>query len=385
MSMKFNPAGVISIGKNIVVILALAVLGLVVYKNAARKASEYTFKPTEVQITYLPAAFSIQLDEEDALAILSHPERNRRAFDNLVLRINTSILDHVSNRMGLDKKTRAEVRNAYDRQHPYLREMYYNDFVALKDTSSNLQQIWYDNESRTSVEVLYEIASRYTCFIVNHVISTVVPTQQGVFLARGQKLDTPCGIAMTEALNPVIRRMEERAAIRDFGRSKGILQEKVEKAIGELATMELRDKKGISKQMKTKLWGFKVSTTDVDISALSIIKVGFNLKGTLNLEVDSRSSTVVVSLPQPVILSHEIHPKVEKLDIGWLREVQGSDLNQNIDLLRAEFRREALQSDIMDKSRNQARELLETLLGPIVQSLGSRYKLEVRFVGLKSS
>ncbi len=74
----------------------------------------------------------------------------------------------------------------------------------------------------------------------------------------------------------------------------------------------------------------------------------------------------MVTLPQPIILSHEVHPKVEKLDIGWLREVQDQDLNKNIDLLRSEFRREALESDIMDKSKKQAQELLDTMLGPLV-------------------
>ncbi len=177
----------------------------------------------------------------------------------------------------------------------------------------------------------------------------------------------------------MIKRMDERAAVADFGRDRGLLQEKVEKTIGELATMEVRDKKGISKQMQTKIWGLNVSSTDVDITAISVLKVGFNLKEFLDISVNSSAGAVVVTLPQPVILSHEVHPKVEKLDIGWLREVKTEDFNKNIDLLRSEFRREALESDIMEKSKKQARELLDTMMGPLVQSLGSRYKLVVRF------
>ena len=48
---------------------------------------------------------------------------------------------------------------------------------------------------------------------------------------------------MTEGLRPMIKRMQEKAAIADFSRSKGLMEERVEKAIAELATMEVRDKK----------------------------------------------------------------------------------------------------------------------------------------------
>ncbi len=377
--MNFQPSGAMEAGKTIVVVLALTLLGIILYKNVIKKAADYTFIPKEVQINYLPSDYSIQIDEEDALAILSNPHRYRREFNNLVFKINTSILDHVANRMGLSDSLKTVIRKEYDKHHPYLRDMYFEDFVAIKDTTSVLYQTWYDNESKTSVDALNEIASKYTCFMVNHIITTVVRTEGGSIFGKGRDVETPCGIAMTEALRPLLKRMEERAAIRDFGRARGLLQEKVEKAIGELATMEVRDKKGISKQMQTKIWGFNVSSTDVDITAISVLKVGFNLKEYLDISVNSAQGAVVVTLPQPIVLSHEVHPKVEKLDIGWLREVKDRDFNQNIDLLRSEFRREALESDIMNKAKVHAKDLLDTMLGPLVKSLGSRYKLVVRF------
>ncbi len=379
MATNFQPSSAAGAGRALVVLLAIALVSIVLYKNVLKKAADYTFVPKEMQINYLPADYSIKIDEEDALAVLSNPHRYRREFNDLVFKINTSILDHVANRMGLSDSLKTVIRKEYNKHHPYLRDMYFDDFVALKDTTSVLYQTWYDNESKTSVDALNEIASKYTCFMVNHIITTVVRTEGGSIFGKGQKVDTPCGIAMTEALRPLMKRMEERAAVADFGRARGLLQEKVEKAIGELATMEVRDKKGITKQMQTKIWGFNVSSTDVDITAISIIKVGFNLKDYLDISVNSGQGAVVVTLPQPVILSHEVHPKVEKLDIGWLREVKDQDFNQNIDLLRREFRREALESDIMDKAKTQAKDLLDTMLGPMVKSLGPRYKLVVRF------
>jgi len=379
MATNFKPSSAAGAGRALVLMLGVLLAAIILYKYVFRKVADYTFIPKEMQINYLPSDYVINIDEEDALAILSNPHRYRREFNDLVFKINSSILEHVSARMGLSDSLKTVVRAEYKKHHPYLRDMYFADFIAIKDTTSVLYQIWYDNESKTSIDALNEIASKYTCFMVNHIITTVVKTEDGSIFGKGQKVETPCGIAMTEALRPLMKRMEERAAVRDFGRARGLLQEKVEKAIGELATMEVRDKKGISKQMQTKIWGFNVSSTDMDITAISIIKVGFNLRDKLDISVNSGNGTVVVTLPQPTILSHEVHPKVEKLDIGWLREVKDQDLNQNIDLLRREFRREALESDIMDKSKKQAQELLDTMLSPLVRSLGSRYKLVVRF------
>lgn len=380
MATNFQPSsGGIQAGRALVVFLIIALFSIVLYKKVFKKVADYTFVPKEMQINYLPSDYKINVDEEDALAILSNPHRYRRDFNDLVFKINTSILDHVANRMGLSDSLKTVIAKEYKKHHPYLRDMYFEDFVALKDTTSVLYQTWYDNEAKSSVDALHEIASKYTCFMINHIITTVVKTEGGSIFGKGREVETPCGIAMTEALRPLIKRMEERAAVADFGRARGLLQEKVEKTIGELATMEVQDKKGISKQMQTKIWGINVSSTDVDITAISTIKVGFNLKEFLDISVNSSAGAVVVTLPQPVILSHEVHPKVEKLDIGWLREVGNEDFNKNINLLRTEFRREALESDIMEKSKKQARELLDTMLGPLVKSLGPRYKLVVRF------
>ncbi|MBL7791917.1 MAG: DUF4230 domain-containing protein, partial [Saprospiraceae bacterium] len=332
-----------------------------------------------LQLNYIPADYSPNVDEEEALRILSNPQRNRKEFNDLVFKINMSILMHVANRMGLDDANKSKIRPEYEKHHEYLKNLYYHDFVSLKDTTSNLYQSWYDNESSNAVDILREIASKYTCFLVTQIMTTLVQTKAGSIYARGSDVDTPCGIAMTEALTPLLKRMEERAAIEDFSRSRGLLQEKVEKAIAELATMEVRDKKGINKQMQTKIWGFQVSSSDVEITAISILKVGFRLDEYFNISLNPKTNIVSITLPEPTILSHEVYPKIEKLDIGWMREVKSINLNSGINALREEFRREAQESDIMDQSRTQAIELMNTMFGPLLKSMNRNYQLRVKF------
>ena len=178
----------------------------------------------------------------------------------------------------------------------------------------------------------------------------------------------------------MIKELEERAAIEDFGRSKGMLEEKVSRVIAELATFEQRDKKGLSQQLQTRFLGFSVSSTAIEISALSIIKAGFKLDQQFELTLNEQSKVVNIVLGEPVILSHEVYPKIDKMDIGWMRELENLDLNRNINLLREEFRREAIQDDaVLDQAKQHAIELLNTMFLPLVQAFDSRFTLKITF------
>lgn len=373
-----NPSGSRNTIRAFLLILALSLIGIIIYKKFVSPPG-YSNIPKELQVNYIPSDFNINIDEENALAILSNPHRYRKEFNDLVYDINLSILYHVANRMNLSDLDKGQIQAEYEKHHPYLRNLYFHDFVALKDTTSNLYQTWYDNEGSNAIDVLREVASKYTCFLVTQIITTLVPTKGGSIYAKGQSVDTPCGVAMQEALNPMLKRLEERAAIEDFSRSRGLLQEKVEKTIAELATMEVRDKKGLNKQMQTRVLGFAVSSSDIEVSAISILKVGFRLNDYFDINLNPKLGIVTITLPEPTILSHEVYPKIDRLDIGWMREVKSIDLNKNFNALRNEFRREALESDIMDKARANAIELMNTMFTPAIKGLSNRYNLRVQF------
>lgn len=368
-----------AVGRLLLAILLVCLVAVIFLKFYNRNGGNFTRVPKELQLNYLPADFELTVDPDRALEVLSNPEQNRQEFNDLVYTINMSILNHVANRMGLSDSLKARVRDEYEKHHPYLRNLYYNDFMTLKDPTSNLYQTWYDNEAANSTALLKEVASKYTCFLVNQIFTTLLQTTDGSLFAKGFDVDSPCNVALKEALQPMVDRMEERAAILDFSRSRGLMQEKVEKVIAELATLEIRDKKGLTKTLQTKVWGFSVSSTDIDISAISILKIGFKLDEYFDIQLNGKSGIVTITLPEPTILSHEVYPKFDKLDIGWLREVKDADLNKAFNALRAEFRREALESDAREKAKQQAVELMNTMFSPLVKSLNKRYQLKVVF------
>ena len=338
-------------------------------------------KTQQVQLKYIPADYEMTINEEDAVAILNNPVRYRREFDNLVMEMNTSMLLHIGKRMGLgESQKQALLREYKTNYHQSFADLYYNDYIRARDTTSQLYETWYDNRTITSVDVFKEVASKYTCFLTQQVLANIIKTEGGSFVAQGRKIDTPCGIALTEALNPLIKKMEDRAAIEDFSRSKGLLQEKVEQAIAELATYEIDDKKGISSQQTTKFLGLNVSTSDVEVSAISKLKAGFKIDDYFNIDLNAKAKIVTITLPQPMILSHEVYPRFDRLDIGWMREVRNEDFNTMINALRGEFRREALEDDrILDKAKTRAISIMNTMFGPLVNSFNADYQLKVEF------
>jgi len=378
-----KPPGVgVQTGQVLIIVLVLCLAGIGIwwfFPQIFSGSKNFTRVPKEIQLTYLPSDYQVNINEEDAVQILTNPKRYRREFDQLVYDLNLSILQHVGRRMGLTAEQSALVKEEYDKQHPYLRKLYYEDFMEIRDTTSTFARSWYQNESGSAAKALEMVAGKYTCFLINQILTKVVPTEDGSFYGRGRKVDTPCGIAMAEALQPMVNRMKQSAEIEDFSRAKGMLEERVERAVAELATYEFQSKKGLSKRLQTKIWGLSVSATDLEISAVSVMKLGFKLDEYLSIDLSESSKTVTVTLPEPTVLSHAVYPRMDKMSIGWLREVEGNVLNESFELLREEFVKEAQREGVMQKAKERAESVMEMIVGPVMGGLGGNYDLRIRY------
>jgi len=378
-----------SLSKLLLYVLFASVCGLLFYnyfKNTNfGKGADYSSVPKEMQIKYIPSDYQFDGDDETTLAIITNPDRYQREFNQLIYDFNLSMLHHVANRMDLADSIKVTIEAEYEKHHPYMRDMYYKDFVKIRDTSANLYESWYDNNFNSATEALNEVASNYSCYLVNQVIMNSLYANGGKLVGTGNSVETPCMIAMQESLKPLIRRLEQKAAIKDFSASKGLMEKKVEKAIAEIGTMEVRDRKGLSKQLQTKIWGYAVSSTDIEVSAISILKVGFKLDRYFDISVDSGRKRVTVTLPEPEILSHEVYPKIDALDVGWMRELSSEDFNKNFNVLRREFRRDALEDNIMRKSKVQAEDIMKLMMEPITKQMGGRFKLLIKFKNVKNN
>ncbi len=358
-------------------VAAILLFRLLTSDNAVTDA----FKgPQPVQLTYVPSDFRPSIDEENTLRILAQPEKYRKEFDDLVYNFNLSLLYHVANRMNLDDSLKRLLEPEYRKHHDYLKSLYFNDFVALRDTTAYLYENWFRDNNNQAVRIFNEVAGKYTCFFVTQIMATLLKISDGQILAKGRKVDNPCGIAINEALRPMVERLQARAAIMDFSASRGMLRDKVRQGIAELATYEIRSRMGLDKSLSYKIFGIPISRTDIRIEAMSVIKAGFKLDQNFDVTFNPRKGIVYVTLPPPTILSHEVYPRMDKLDVGFLAGIDGEEVNRNFNELRRQFRQDAIENErILERAKERADSVMQLMLGPVVKSMGKNYRLELRF------
>jgi len=336
------------------------------------------YEKKDFKVKYKPSDFVYKLDDAYTMQILSDPTSKRKEFNNFLYEYNMALVSHMGKRMGFTDSLMISARDRYNDHHAYVKDLYYKDFMKLRTSSNKQTDTWYREDNVKAVAAFNEVSSKYTCFIVNHILTSILETKDGYLQVEGRSINEPCSIALEEGIAPMIKRLKEKAVIDDFTRSRGLLSEKVESTISELATMEIRDKKGLKRKLQSKVMGYNVSSTEIDISAISILKAGFKLDEYFDIKMYSQGKRLLVTLPQPKILSHEVYPRIDKLDVGWMRSIKDEDFNKNFNLLREEFRKDALKSDIYPKSKEKVKEVLGILLSPL---LSDGYTMEIRFEG----
>lgn len=375
-----NEGGSPLLGKQIILVALICIAGVLIYKVLFSDGFSFFQDPKAVQLTYVPSDFQPNMDEEKTLRILSQPEQYRKEFDEMVYNFNVALLYHVANRMALPDSLRRRLEPEYRKHHDYLRNLYFNDFVTLKDTTGTMYETWYHDNANQAVQVFNEVAGKYTCFFVTQILATLIKADSGRLMAKGKNVETPCGLAVNEALHPMMARLQKRAEILDFSASRGLLKDKVRKGITELATYELRSRLGIDKTLQYKLLGFSISETDIRVEAISVIKAGFKLDQYFDVTFSPSKGIVYVKLPPPTILSHEVYPRVDKLDVGFLAGISEKDMNERFNELRREFRQDAIENEkVLDKAKMRADSAMQLIMGPVVKSINRKYKLQVRF------
>ena len=336
--------------------------------------------PNAVRLTYVPSDFTPNLDEQATLQILTQPDKYRKEFNELVYNFNLSLLFHVANRMGLPDSLKRELEPQYKRHHSYLRDLYYEEFSALRGMDDASLQSWYNDNANQAVNLFHEVSGKYTCFFITQIMATLLKTSS--IAGVGRNVQEPCAIALNEGLKPLVTRLQRQAAIMDFSASRGMLKEKVRRGIAELATYEIQNRLGLDKQLNYKVLGINISRTDLRLEAVSVIKAGFKLDQQFDVTFNPNQGIVFVTLPPPTILSHEVYPKVDRLDVGWLAGISGDELNSNLNALRQEARRDAIENErILQKAQMRADSVMQMILGPIAKGMNKNYRIQVRYKG----
>jgi len=363
----------------LIVVAALVVYNLFMTPDRGRSPG-ISKKSKEIELDFVPSDFRPNLDEKATLQILSQPQRYRKEFNDLVYNTNLSLLYHVANRMSFPDTLRYRLEPEYKKHHDYLANLYFDDFVRLKDTTASMYEAWYTDEANQAVSLFNEVSGKYTCFFVTQIMSVLLQASSTRLYGKGKTADNPCAIAVDEGLRPMVTRLQKQADIYDFSQSQGMLKQRIRRSIAELATYEYQSQLGLDKTLNYKILGVNVSGTDIRIEAVSILKAGFKLDRQFDVSLVPSQNKVVVTLPPPAVLSHEVYPRIEKLDVGFLAGIKSEELNTGFNELRRQFRREALEEErVLDRARMRADSVMQLILGPTVRAMGKQYRLEVRF------
>ena len=188
-----------SLSRALLYILVISILGLLIFnyfKNTNwGKGRDYSSVPKEMQIKYIPSEYEFNVDDENILNILTNPDRYQREFNDLVYDFNLSMLNHVANRMDLADSIKFLIEPEYQKHHPYIRDMYYSDFTKIRDTTANLYESWHDDNFNSATEALNEVASNYSCYLINQVIMNTMISKGQSIVGIGNSVDSPCMIA----------------------------------------------------------------------------------------------------------------------------------------------------------------------------------------------
>ena len=82
----------VSFGKKLILFTLLCGAGFLLYKAYNGDNDTVSSIPRAMQVTYVPADFKMQLDNQKTLEILSNPQRYKNEFDQLILDFNTNLV-----------------------------------------------------------------------------------------------------------------------------------------------------------------------------------------------------------------------------------------------------------------------------------------------------
>ena len=79
----------VSFGKKFMLFTLLCAAGFLLYQAFGSDDNTVSSIPRAMQVTYVPADFKMQLDNQQTLEILSNPQRYKNEFDKLILDFNS--------------------------------------------------------------------------------------------------------------------------------------------------------------------------------------------------------------------------------------------------------------------------------------------------------
>lgn len=300
-------------------------------------------------------------------------------FSQSLKQIHGGILDFLSEKLELTEEERQSVQTNYNEYHEKFAGDYYNQLIELnKSTFSGKEETFITYGTAQSVRNLSSILSSNICNLAGFVI-TVTTAHSQKTSPLGMLLGKPCQFLLSVGLNPILRELKRRAVIQDFTISKVSLIQHFREMIVELGTVKESFRAVFDEAYTVKLILGLKSEAKLKLRVKSIVKAGFKLDKFFNLEFDHGAKNIVLTLPEPEILSNEIDARVKKLENGWFVKIDEEKLNRENQKVREWSYDKAIESEMLKDARRNAKLILKTIFQPILLSTDPEYKISIKF------
>ncbi len=88
---------------------------------------------------------------------------------------------------------------------------------------------------------------------------------------------------------------------------------------------------------------------------------------------------IIITLPEPEVLTNEIVPKIENIEEGWFIEIDKQKINKALVNVKKILKNEALKSNILDRAKENAGSILKVIFQPIVMAADPPLKITINF------
>lgn len=227
-----------------------------------------------------------------------------------------------------------------------------------------------------SINQFTDVASQNMSFIMDMFLGFVshgVASQNSVAAAT-----KPFQILLYKALLPISEELRNQALIIDQVHARFKLKSQVSRMIAEFGTISREYKSSIVVQPSLDLFFFE-SKAEIWSNSSAIVKAGFNLDKLFRVDIDPERKSLLVTLPEPRLLSIDTRSHFQNVENGWLQKINENNMNEFIQLERDEFTQIALNSGIFTEAKRNAESILKSILAPIVQTPYFNYKIEIDY------
>ncbi len=344
-----------------------------IYKiDSAFKDISGQFKPIVDKVAIVNSIAEVRSD---------NPRGDSTNLEESFKQINKQFIRHLANSYNLSEKEKQLLVQRYDASHSEIYRASFDEFLDLNDqTFIEDEEVLFTQNNFTSVSNFEGVLGKGACLAMGLFTGGVVDAPlNSLFLSVAK--ENFCETIATAAFLPLIEELKKQAIIKDYEQSTIRIKSQIQKLVAELATSEVKKQTTVEKDFVTEvdLWlTTSTSWADVDIDATSVTKAGFKLQEYFELIFDHENKVIEVHLGEPQILSHEVNYQAKNIDKGWAVPIKPEMVNQVINEARDILYDHALNnSNLLDKSWENAQVVIKTIFQPIVLSTPEPYTVKL--------